>query len=145
MGKPRSFIQKAAKAIGGVFLSLSLGMAGGGLCGAVILSFGDLIGRSGDTGSEYVGYWTLDTLWLGLLCGATFGLLVGPIAFALVVRRIGFQKAILPAFVGTIGGGFVGAIAGPPLAAITGILGFFAALAWVRIKNSESESSSVPG
>jgi len=128
MGKPKSFIQTAAKAIGGVFLSLLLGMAGGGLCGAVILSFGDLIGRSGDTGSEYVGYWT-----------------AGPIAYALVVRRIGFQKAIFPAFVGTIGGGFVGAIAGPPLAAITGILGFFAALAWVRIKNSESESSSVPG
>jgi hypothetical protein len=134
MDKPKSFFQRAVKAIGGVFLSLLLGTIGGGLCGAAILSFGDLIGRSGDTGSEYVGYWTVDTLWLGMLYGATFGLLVGPIAYAVVVRRIGFQKAILPAFVGTIGGGFVGAIAGPPLAAITGILGFFAALAWVRIK-----------
>ena len=141
---PKGLIQNAVKAIGGVFLSLSLGMAGGGFCGAVILSFGDLIGRSGDTGSEYVGYWSVDTLCLGLLYGATFGLLVGPIAYALVVRRIGFQKAILPSFVGTIGGGLVGAIAGPPLAAITGIMGFFAALAWVRTKKSESESSSVP-
>jgi hypothetical protein len=95
-------------------------------------------------GSEYVGYWTVDTLWLGMLYGATFGLLVGPIAYALVVRKIGFQKALLPAFAGTIGGGLAGAIAGPSLAAMTGIFGFFAALTWVRIRNTESESSSVP-
>ena len=144
MDKPKSFFQRTIRVTGGVLLSLLLGTIGGGFCGAAILSFGDLIGRSGDTGSEYVGYWSVDTLWLGMLYGATFGLLVGPIAYALAVHKIGFQKALFPAFAGTIGGGLAGAIAGPPLAALTGILGFFAALTLVRIRNTESESLSVP-
>jgi len=135
-GVPMSFLEKTAKSIGGVFLSLLLGIVGGAVCGAVILSFGDLIGRSGDTGYEYVGYWSVATVWLGFLYGGFFGAFVGPLAYPFLVRRIGFQKALLPAFAGTILGGFVGAIAGPPLAVLTGICGFFVALAWTKSKLS---------
>jgi len=142
MGKPETSLKKTANAIGGVFLSLLLGIVGGGFCGAVILSFGDLIGRSGDTGYEYVGYWSVATVWLGLLYGGFFGAFVGPLAYPFLVRKIGFQKAILPAFLGTIVGGFAGAVAGPPLAVLTGICGFFLALFWTRIRRVETSVST---
>ena len=137
-----SFFLKAGKAIGGTLVSLILGILGGGVCGAAILVFGGLIGRSGNTGEEYVGHWNIASVWLGLLYGGFFGAFVGPLAYALVVRKIGFQKALFPAFVGTLVGGFGGAIAGPPLAAITGIFGFFVGVAWAKIKNAASEISS---
>jgi hypothetical protein len=133
---------KFVKALGGMVLSSFLGIVGGGVCGAIILSFGDLIGRSGDTGEEYVGSWSVSTLWLGWLYGSIFGAFVGLLAYPLV-RSIGFRKAILPAFVGTLVGGFAGSIGAPPLAMLTGIFGFFVALIWKRyslavanIKNS---------
>ena len=106
MTDAESCFVRAAKALGGTGVSLLLGAAGGGVCGAAILVFGALIGRSGTTGTEYVGYWEISLVWLGLLYGGFFGVLVGPIAYALVVRKIGFQKALLPAFVGTLVGGF---------------------------------------
>lgn len=142
MANPESFLEKCAKAVGGVFLSLLLGILGGGICGAVILSFGDLIGRSGDAGYEYVGYWEVATVWLGLLYGALFGAFVGPLAYPFLVRRIGFQKALLPAFIGTLLGGFAGAVAGPPLAVLTGICGFFIALLWTKSKLSAMSPSN---
>jgi hypothetical protein len=40
-----------------LLLSILLGLFGGSACGIVILSFNSLIGRSGTTGSEYVGAW----------------------------------------------------------------------------------------
>lgn len=131
-----SRLEKTAKTIGGVLLSMLLGIVGGAVCGAVILSFADLIGRSGDTGYEYVGYWSIETVWLGFLYGGFFGAFVGPLAYPFLVRRIGFQKALLPAFAGTILGGFVGAMVTPPLAVLTGIGGFFGALAWTKSKLS---------
>ena len=142
MGKPESFLEEAARAVGGVFLSLLLGIVGGGLCGAAILVFGGLIGRSGTTGTEYLGYWNADIIWLGLLYGGFFGAFVGPLAYPFLVRKIGFQKAILPAFLGTILGGFAGAVAGPPLAVLTGISGFFLALFWTRIRLVETSVSA---
>ena|ERR1700722_7344907 len=141
MSRPNNPLGTTAKIIGGVFLSLLLGMVGGALCGAVILSFGDLIGRSGNTGSEYVGSWSIETVWLGMLYGGFLGALVGPLAYSFV-RRIGYQKALLPAFLGTILGGFAGAVAGPPLAALAGICGFFFALSWKKSKLEGPSSGS---
>jgi hypothetical protein len=134
MRKLKSPSGATAEVIGGVFLSLLVGIVGGALCGAMILSFGDVIGRSGDTGQEYVGFWSMATVWLGMLYGGFLGALVGPLAYLFLVRRIGYQKALLPAFLGTILGGFAGALAGPPLAALTGIVGFFLALSWKKSK-----------
>ena len=114
---------KAGKVVGRwSFLSLLLGIVGGSACGAAILAFGALIGRN------------IALVWLGLLYGALLGAFVGPIAYALVVYEIGFQRVLWPAFVGTLAGGFAGAIVGPPLAVVTGILGFFVGVFWARSK-----------
>jgi hypothetical protein len=122
------------KAVRSVCLSLLLGMAGGSICGAAILVFGAFIGRSGTTGTEYFGYWDPAIVPIGLFYGGLLGAIVGPLAYPFLVRKIGFQKAILPAFLGTIVGGFVGAVAGPPFAVLTGICGFSLALLWMRMK-----------
>ena len=132
------------KALGSVFLSLLLGMAGGGICGAAILVFGAFIGRSGTTGTEYFGYWDPAIVPIGLFYGGLLGTIVGPLAYAVLVRKIGFQKAILPAFLGTIVGGFGGAVAGPPFAALAGICGFFLALFWTRVRLAATRVSASP-
>jgi hypothetical protein len=120
-----------------------MGIVGGGICGTGILSFGGLIGRSGTTGTEYWGYWGVDFIWLGVVYGGIFGAFVGPIAYPSLVRKIGFQKPILPAFLGTICGGFVGAVAAPPVAVLTGICGFFLALIWARMKLAKTGLSEL--
>ena len=109
------------------------------VCGAAILSFGDLIGRSGDTGTGYVGYWNVASIWLGFLYGGILGALVTPIAYLALVRKIGFRKAFLPATIGTLMGGFVGAVVGPPLAVLTGVVGFFVTIRWAVHRVSRSE------
>jgi hypothetical protein len=109
-------------------------MVGGGICGAAILVFAEFIGRSGTTGTEYFGYWDPAIIPIGLFYGGLFGAIVGPLAYPFLVRKIGFQKSILPAFLGTIVGGFSGAVAGPPFAVLTGICGFFLALFWTRVR-----------
>jgi len=142
MNRKNRFLKDTSEAIGGVLLSLLMGIVGGGLCGAAtILVFGGLIGRSGTIGTEYFGYWNVDVIWLGLLYGGFFGAFVGPIAYALWVRKIGFQKSILPAFLGTVVGGFVGAVVGPPVAVLTGICGFFLSLVWTRMKLAKASVS----
>src|SRR5216683_1780985 len=130
------------KAVGNVFLSLLLGLAGGGICGAAILVFGAFIGRSGTTGTEYFGYWDPAVVPIGLVYGGLLGAIAGPLAYPFLVRKIGFQKAILPAFAGTLVGGFAGAVAGPPFAVISGVCGFFLALLWKRMKVPNSSASS---
>ncbi|MGD0966235.1 MAG: hypothetical protein ABSA57_20350 [Candidatus Acidiferrales bacterium] len=72
MGNQGSLLKKTSNAIGGVFLSLLLGIVGGSVCGAAILVFGGLIGRSGSTGEEYLGFWDVATIWLGLIYGGFF-------------------------------------------------------------------------
>jgi hypothetical protein len=127
-----------------VLLSIPLGIVGGAVCGAAILSFGDLIGRSGDTGTGYIGYWNVASVWLGLLYGGLLGAVVTPIAYLALVRKIGFRKAVLPATIGTLLGGFVGAVVGPPLAVLTGVLGFFVTIRWAVQNTSRSEHSVGP-
>jgi hypothetical protein len=125
---------KISRAVGSVLLSLLLGTVGGGVCGAAILVFGAFIGRSGTTGTEYFGYWNTAIIPIGLFYGGLFGAMAGPLAFPFLVRKIGFKRAVLPAFLGTVVGGFAGAVAGPPFAVLTGICGFFLALLWTRVR-----------
>jgi hypothetical protein len=134
MNRKNKLLKDASHAISGLLLSLLMGIVGGGICGTAILIFGGLIGRSSTTGTEYFGYWSADLIWLGVVYGGIFGAFIGPIAYPFLVRKIGFQKSILPAFLGTIGGGFAGAVAAPPIAVLTGICGFFLALIWARMK-----------
>jgi len=134
MRDPNPSLAKATRVSGGLLLSVLLGALGGAFCGAAILIFAGLIGRSGNAGKEYVGNWSLASGELGLLYGCILGAVVGPIAYALIVRRIGLPRAILPAFLGTLVGGFAGALAGPPVAVASGIFGFFFALSWTKAK-----------
>ena len=106
-------------------LSVLLGVICGGICGAVILSFGALIGRSGSTGTEYFGYWDASLIWLGLLYGGassafSWHLLLTCFSCA----NSAYRRPFRPALIGTLTGGLAGAIAGPPLAVVTGILVF---------------------
>ncbi|MGB6483018.1 MAG: hypothetical protein WBE86_05975 [Candidatus Acidiferrales bacterium] len=132
MPNVKSVSVKVGREIAGVCLSLVLGVAGGALCGAAILVFGGLIGRSGNTGEEYIGDWNVATVWLGMLYGAFFGAIVGPIAYVALVRKMGFQRALLPAFLGTLAGGFLGALVAPPMAALSGIGGFLVGVCWAK-------------
>ena len=93
MGGTKSVFRDVGIAAGQILLSLLLGIVGGGVCGAAILAFGGLIGRSGTTGTEYLGYWNVDVVWLGLLYGGFFGAFAGPLAYPFLVRKIGFQKS----------------------------------------------------
>ncbi len=56
--------------------------------------------------------------------------------------KIGFRKAFMPATIGTLSGGFVEAIGGPPLAALTAVAGFFGAINWMVKNASRSEQIS---
>ena len=118
----------------GLISSIVLGIVGGALCGAAILAFGGLIGRSCTTGAEYIGYWESAELWVGSMYGAPLGAIAGALAYATLVHTIGFRRAIVPATLGTLAGGFLGSLACPPTAVLTGILGFFCALIWTRYR-----------
>jgi hypothetical protein len=116
--------------------SFLIGASGGAICGSLILSFGYLIGRGGDTPAEPFGTLSLAAVLLGAVYGGFFGAFVVPIAYVLVLKKTGFQRPLIPAFVGTLVGGFLGAIAGPPLAVLTGIIGFSIALAVIAKKQN---------
>ena len=120
---------------GGIALSLFLGIIGGAICGAAILTFGVFIGRSGTTG-DYFGHWEPAAIPIGLFYGGLFGAVAGLLAYPLI-RTTGFRRSVLPAFLGTIVGGFLGEIASPLLAVIMGICGFFVALFLTRIKQGQ--------
>jgi hypothetical protein len=71
---------------------------------------------------------------LGAIYGALLGAFAVPIAYFVKVRRIGWKRSIVPAFAGTLIGGFYGALAGPPFAVVTGVIGFCAGLGFVRTR-----------
>jgi hypothetical protein len=118
----------------GVVLSISLGFLGGIICGAVILSLCGLSGRSGTTGTEYVGYWNIGLVLVGAMYGGPLGAVVGPLAYATLVRTTGFRAAVGPAMMGTIIGGFAGSLVRPLLGIPAGVAGFLVALLIVRYR-----------
>jgi hypothetical protein len=127
-------LRQVAKHIVGFIFSIALGICGGAVCGAAIVSFGDLIGRTLSTG-DHIGNWNVGDLWVGAIYGAPLGALVAPIAYMTLVRRIGIMRAVLPATLGTLAGGFAGCvIIGTPFAVVTGVVGFFIALVWTRTR-----------
>ena len=127
-------LRRIGKHVVGLIFSVALGILGGGICGAAILSFGDLIGRTGSTG-DHIGNWNVADLELGAFYGAPLGAIVALVAYPTLVRTIGIKRAIVPATVGTLAGGFAGCvIMGAPLGVPTGIIGFFAALVWKRTR-----------
>lgn len=116
-----------------------LGVIGGSICGILILSFNSLIGRSGTTGSDYIGAWDWGIVGLGIMYGGFFGLFMAPLGYIVFLRKIGVRKAIFPAFFGTILGGFFGAFFGPSDAMAYGISGFLISLLvlWLREQSQD--------
>jgi hypothetical protein len=136
-----SLAVRVGREVLGACLSLLLGIVGGALCGAAILVFNGLIGRSETTGAEYLGYWEVSEVWLGFFYGGFFGAIVAPFGYVVAVRRIGFQKSVWPAFVGTLAGGFLGAFAGPPVAVFAGICGLFVGVCLAKLGRNACEQT----
>ena len=117
----RAFVKQAAR----VFLT---GAIGGTICASFIFSFGGLIGRSGDTGSEYVGYWSPGYLGLGLFYGSIVGIIFYPVGWLVFLSGFSFQELLLAACkvsIVTIAFGCIGAIHNQILAFFCGVYGFY--------------------
>jgi len=128
-----AILRAIGRYVRGLIFSLALGIYGGGLCGAVILSLIDLLGRSRTTGEEYLGHWSIGSAEVGFMYGAPLGAIVAPVAYVALVNAIGFRRAIIPATVGTIAGGVAGGVVHPLNAPMAGVAGFFIALLVVRL------------
>lgn len=107
------------------------------------MSLCDLAGRIGITGEEYHGAWALVPL-VGVVWGGPLGAILGPIGYVVVVRETGFRSAILPAATGTVACGFAGSLVAPALGLPTGIVGFFAGLWFVKLKNGRRLDNGKP-
>jgi len=114
--------------------ALPLGTLGGFLLGFLVLSFGGLIGRSGTTGSEFVGYLNPSVT---VFEAATYGTLVGALALPAVwlaklqqVRGRTLVLLLSLAAGGTLAGGLLGALGSPPLAVVGACIGLFFASNW---------------
>lgn len=107
---------------------LVLGFLGGWLLGFCFLLFGFLIGRSGNIGGgkEYFNLIeVLSIFGLAGVYGAPFGGVLFPIGYYTFLKNVPFRLGVRYAMIGTLIGGLLGAIIAPPIAAITGIVGFF--------------------
>lgn len=124
------------KYAGSLAFSVVLGSIVGSICGAAILSFCALSGRSGTTGNNYIGFWDYGVPLVGSMYGAPLGAILGPIAYVAFVRRIGFKRATIFGTAGTILGGSAGALIVPGLGVPAGIAGFFIALIAARMSHS---------
>jgi hypothetical protein len=122
----------------GLALSCAIGLLGGMICGATILSLCGLSGRSKTTGAEYIGYWNFGLVLVGAMYGGPLGAILGPLGYVAVVREVGFRSAMLPAAIGTIVGGFAGSLITPVLGVPAGILGFFGGLIYAKSAHSAS-------
>jgi hypothetical protein len=118
---------------GGLVLSVVLGFIGGSICGGAILSMCALSGRIQTTGENYVGFWDYGLLLIGSMYGGPLGAILGPVAYVTFARRIGFKQVAIFGAVGTIIGGYAGALIVPALGVPTGLIGFFVALLVARM------------
>ena len=118
-----------------VAVALLLGWIGGMLCAFPILLFGDYMGRSGSTGTEYFGYWDPEDAWfLARTYGSLIGALIVPAAYFYLLSSVSLTRwveLVAPAAAGTMAGGCLGALlGGPPLAVLFGCFGFWRACQW---------------
>ncbi len=127
----------------GLAFSVALGTVGGMICGSAILSLCALAGRIGTTGENYVGFWDWGLLLVGSMYGGPVGAVMGPVAYATVVRSTGFRQATVPAMIGTIVGGFAGSLFVPLLGLPTGVAGFFFALVVAKLRYSYRNKEAV--
>jgi hypothetical protein len=134
-----------------VFLALLLGLGCGAVCGAIILSTGELF--HGDIQLAAVG--DLDLPQFGAIWGAFIGAIVAPLGYSRLLKAIGLKKSLLPTLLGTLIGGLAGTFAGnfvggnaatfvaPPLAALTGIVGFLLGARWARSHHGPTAAGGI--
>ena len=104
---------------------LTFGWVGGFICGFIIFSFGMLIGRNGTNGTEFIGNWSPRVILFSQILGSPIGSILLIIAYYINSYKPERINFLLPTAFGTILGGVIGSFIGPPLAAVTGCIGFF--------------------
>jgi hypothetical protein len=122
-------------------LSMLAGIGAGGLCGIAIATFASLIGHTVRYDAR-VGHLDLGLISVSFAVGMVLGAFISPIVYLTLCRKVGMGKALLPAIVGTLLGGFVGDLWDPLVAVLTGIAGFVVALSWTAYKDSASRRAS---
>jgi hypothetical protein len=107
-------------------IGLFLGALEGSVFGFYFLSLCDLLGKSGNTGAEYIGHWDVLYDFLG---GILYGGIIGGIGGAILhgirrrgvdLRRMNIRAAVLMLILGSLG-----CAVGPPGAAASGLVGYF--------------------
>jgi hypothetical protein len=123
-------LQKTMKYGAEMIASLVAGALGGWVFGFIILSFCDLIGRSGN--SEPLQPWnSYFSFVLASFYGMPLGLFIFPVGYFLFLRNVSLPQALAVSSAGTLLGGLIGAAMGPPAAAVFGVIGFFLSSAFI--------------
>jgi len=116
----------------GLFGATIVGATGGWICGFILLTVGNFLGQSGNSDASYFGYWDpIPTAGLAVFYGVPLGIVLFDISYMKFLRTVPVGAAIKASFIGALGGGLLGAIRSPLLAAMTGSLGFIVASAHV--------------
>jgi hypothetical protein len=116
------YIRGLAKAVaigaaGGAASGFLIGVLGGGA--ALLLTADDVALAANAAGA-----------FLGMCVGAVVGACVVPLAYVLLLYRTGFRIAVVPAAIGTVGGGVLSYVIDPEQVFAFGIGGFAAAMAF---------------
>lgn len=107
-----------------------MGALGGWLYGFLILSFGFFIGKSGDSGpgQESFGYWKpFEMFVLAGFYGMPLGIIIFPLSYFIFLQDVPIYRLLIFTSIGTLAGGLCGALIEPPVAALSGVIGFFIA------------------
>lgn len=113
------------------------GATGGWLSGSIIFSIGGLLGRSGSTGTEYLGYWSPAFLILSIFYAVPVGII------CMVAARLIFYKVSISFLFSncwkllsiTVLFGSLGALsANPFIILIFTVVSFFMAFTWLVLR-----------
>jgi uncharacterized membrane protein YfcA len=114
------------KKMGSILNVLLLGGFWGFVIGFVLLSFGELIGKSGYSDQQGLGHWNpLLSAEEAIAYGLPFGIVFSVACYFLYLKnRELTSKLVVKLVTYTLVAGLIGAVVGPPLAAFLGIAAF---------------------
>lgn len=110
-----------------IVAAVVVGAGGGFVCGFVIGAVGGMMTTPTGHDGELVAQMAQLAVW-GAWFGAVTGAIVVPMAYVLLLHRTGFSVAVVPAFIGTLGGGMLAMVMAPSYVIAFGVVGFFASL-----------------